>query len=54
MNMVGRNAQNLILPGMAGMAGMTVMAGIITVEKTTLEYFLKSSHVSLQTAFTER
>lgn len=45
---VGNNEKNLILPG------MTVMADIITGEKTILQYLLKPIHLSLRTAFTER
>lgn len=45
---VGANHNNLIIPG------MTVMADIITGEKTILQYLLKPVHVSLKTAFTER
>ncbi len=45
---VGENTQNLILPG------MTVMADIVTGEKTILQYLLKPIHLSIQTAFTER
>lgn len=36
------------------MSGMTVMADIITGEKTILQYLLKPIHASLQTAFNER
>ena len=35
-------------------AGMTVMADVITGEKTILQYLLKPIHLSLQTAFRER
>lgn len=45
---VGRDKQNLIIPG------MTVMAEIITGEKTILQYLLKPIHNSLKTAFSER
>lgn len=45
---VGGDRNNRILPG------MTVMADIITGEKTILQYLLRPIHVSLQTAFTER
>ena len=47
-NYVGTNPDNQIMPG------MTVMADVITGEKTILEYMLKPIHVSLKTAFTER
>lgn len=47
-NYVGHNTQNVILPG------MTVMAEIVTGEKTILEYLLKPIHVAMKTAFTER
>lgn len=47
-NYVGTNAQNLIFPG------MTVMAEIITGEKTILQYLLKPIHNSFKTAFSER
>lgn len=45
---VGGNPDNIILPG------MTVMADVITGEKTILQYLLKPIHISLRTAFTER
>lgn len=45
---VGHNKGNLILPG------MTVMADIITGDKTILQYLLKPIQRSLKTAFTER
>lgn len=45
---VGKNAHNVITPG------MTVMAEIITGEKTILQYLLKPIHNSLKTAFSER
>lgn len=45
---VGANPKNPVLPG------MTVMADIITGEKTILQYLLKPIHLSLKTAFTER
>lgn len=45
---VGGNSHNRILPG------MTVMADVITGEKTILQYLLKPIHLSLQTAFKER
>ncbi len=45
---VGDNADNTIMPG------MTVMADIITGNKTILQYLLKPIHLSLQTAFSER
>jgi adhesin transport system membrane fusion protein len=48
-NYVGGDPRaNLILPG------MTVMADIITGDKTILSYLLKPIHNSLKTAFTER
>lgn len=47
-NYVGTNPDNTIMPG------MTVMADVITGNKTILEYMLKPIHVSLKTAFTER
>ncbi|MEM6648717.1 MAG: HlyD family type I secretion periplasmic adaptor subunit [Pseudomonadota bacterium] len=45
---VGDDPNNLILPG------MTVMADVITGEKTILQYLLKPIHASVQTSFTER
>tara|TARA_Y100001934_G_C12362653_1_gene781618 strand:+ start:700 stop:2040 length:1341 start_codon:yes stop_codon:yes gene_type:complete len=45
---VGQNPDNVILPG------MTVMADVITGEKTILQYLLKPIHLSIKTAFTER
>lgn len=45
---VGKDSANTVLPG------MTVMADIITGEKTILEYLLRPIHLSLRTAFTER
>ncbi len=45
---VGTDTRNQILPG------MTVMADVVTGEKTILQYLLKPIHVSLKTAFTER
>lgn len=45
---VGVNPKNKIVPG------MTVMADVVTGEKTILQYLLKPIHVSLKTAFTER
>ncbi len=45
---VGKNPVNIITPG------MTVMAEIITGEKTILQYLLKPIHNSLKTAFSER
>ncbi len=45
---IGRNKQNTIVPG------MTIMAEIITGEKTILQYLLKPIHNSLKTAFSER
>jgi HlyD family secretion protein/adhesin transport system membrane fusion protein len=47
-NYVGQNPHNIIMPG------MTVMADIITGEKTILEYLLKPIHLSLKSAFRER
>lgn len=47
-NHVGHNTDNRIMPG------MTVMADVITGEKTILQYLLKPIHVSLKTAFSER
>lgn len=47
-NYVGHNPDNKIMPG------MTVMADVITGEKTILQYMLKPIHVSLKTAFSER
>lgn len=47
-NHVGKNAENSVMPG------MTVMAEIITGNKTILEYLLKPIHNSLKTAFSER
>lgn len=47
-NYVGRDKANLVVPG------MTVMAEIITGEKTILQYLLKPIHNSLKTAFSER
>lgn len=45
---VGHNVSNKVMPG------MTVMADIITGEKTILDYLLKPIHVALKTSFTER
>lgn len=45
---VGFNPNNKILPG------MTVMADVVTGEKTILQYLLKPIHVSIKTAFSER
>lgn len=45
---VGNNNDNFIMPG------MTVMADIITGNKTVLQYFLKPVHSAMLTAFTER
>lgn len=45
---VGKDSHNIITPG------MTVMAEIITGEKTILQYLLKPIHNSLKTAFSER
>lgn len=47
-NYVGKDKSNLIVPG------MTVMAEIVTGEKTILQYLLKPIHNSLKTAFSER
>jgi adhesin transport system membrane fusion protein len=47
-NHVGGNPENMIMPG------MTVMADIITGEKTILQYLLKPIHRALRSAFTER
>lgn len=47
-NYVGDDPRNIIMPG------MTVMADIITGNKTILQYMLKPIHISLKTAFTER
>lgn len=47
-NYVGDNPDNVIMPG------MTVMADVITGDKTILQYMLKPIHTSLKTAFTER
>lgn len=47
-NYVGTNTSNNIMPG------MTVMAEIVTGEKTILQYLLKPIHNSLKTAFSER
>lgn len=47
-NYVGKNPDNLIMPG------MTVMADIITGQKTVLDYLLKPIQVAMQTSFTER
>jgi len=47
-NYVGNSPANMVLPG------MTVMADIITGEKTILQYLLRPIHLSLKTAFTER
>lgn len=45
---VGASAQNRILPG------MTVMADIVTGEKTVLQYLLKPIQTAAATAFTEK
>lgn len=45
---VGDDPNNVVLPG------MTVMADIITGDKTILQYLLKPIHRSMKTAFTER
>lgn len=47
-NYVGDDPDNIIMPG------MTVMADVITGNKTILQYMLKPIHTSLKTAFTER
>jgi len=47
-NYVGKDKKNIIVPG------MTVMAEIITGEKTILQYLLKPIHNSFKTAFSER
>lgn len=47
-NYVGNDNRNMVVPG------MTVMAEIITGEKTILQYLLKPIHNSLKTAFSER
>ncbi|PZO86087.1 MAG: HlyD family type I secretion periplasmic adaptor subunit [Micavibrio aeruginosavorus] len=47
-NYVGNDRHHPIMPG------MTVMAEIITGEKTILQYLLKPIHNSLKTAFSER
>lgn len=47
-NYVGGNPANTVMPG------MTVMANIITGDKTILQYLLKPIQISLTTAFTER
>lgn len=45
---VGENTENKVLPG------MTVMADIITGDKTILQYLLKPIRSAMSTAFTER
>lgn len=45
---VGNNPDHAIMPG------MTVMADVITGEKTILQYLLKPIDISLRTAFSER
>lgn len=45
---VGKDHHNLVIPG------MTVMADIVTGEKTILEYLFKPVHLSFKTAFMER
>jgi len=45
---VGNDPGNIIMPG------MTVMADIITGDKTILQYLLKPIHRAMKTAFTER
>lgn len=47
-NYVGNDPSNVVMPG------MTVMADVITGEKTILQYMLKPIHLSMKTAFTER
>lgn len=47
-NYVGEDPRNTVMPG------MTVMADIITGEKTVLDYLLKPIRNTLSTAFTER
>ena len=47
-NYVGNDPDNVVMPG------MTVMADVITGEKTILQYMLKPIHLSMKTAFTER
>lgn len=47
-NFVGEDTRNSIIPG------MTVMADIITGEKTVLQYLLKPLRSAMSTAFTER
>lgn len=47
-NHVGQDKRNTVVPG------MTVMADIITGEKTILAYLLKPIHASIRSAFTER
>lgn len=47
-NYVGHNPDNRIVPG------MTVMAEVVTGEKTILDYLLKPIHVAMKTSFTER
>ena len=47
-NYVGNDPNNVVMPG------MTVMADVITGEKTILQYMLKPIHLSMKTAFTER
>lgn len=47
-NYVGHDKRNVIVPG------MTVMAGIITGDKTILDYLLKPVQASVKTAFSER
>lgn len=45
---VGHNPDNKIMPG------MTVMAEVITGEKTILDYLLKPIHTAMKSSFTER
>jgi membrane fusion protein, adhesin transport system len=47
-NYVGDNPKNTVVPG------MTVMADIITGQKTILEYLLKPIHTAMKSSFTER
>ena len=47
-NYIGDDARNTVIPG------MTVMADVITGQKTVLEYLLKPIRNAMSTAFTER
>lgn len=47
-NYVGQNPANVVMPG------MTVMADIITGDKTILQYMLKPIHIAMRNAFSER